>query len=203
MKIKDRAKPKTPPVEPGVYMAVCVGVIDLGEQYSEKFKSYSNKVKIVWAIPSETIEIDGKTEERQLSKEFTFSLSKKGSLRTFLESWAGKSFTDDEFAEMDIFSVLGKPCQLQVVLNETKEYSNVANLMQLPKGMPAPASQTPFITWDMEAWDDVAFEKLPEWTKEQIKKSTQYQKDHVPVTDVAVKPNDFQHVAEAPGGVPF
>ena len=203
MKIKDRAKPKTPPVEPGVYMAVCVGVIDLGEQYSEKFKSYSNKVKIVWAIPSETIEIDGKTEERQLSKEFTFSLSKKGSLRTFLESWAGKSFTDDEFAEMDIFSVLGKPCQLQVVLNETKEYSNVANLMQLPKGMPAPASQTPFITWDMEAWDDAAFEKLPEWTKEQIKKSTQYQKDHVPVTDVAVKPNVFQPVAEAPGGVPF
>lgn len=203
MKIKDRAKPKTPPVEPGVYMAVCVGVIDLGEQYSEKFKIYSNKVKIVWAIPSETIEIDGKTEERQLSKEFTFSLSKKGSLRTFLESWAGKSFTDDEFAEMDIFSVLGKPCQLQVVLNETKEYSNVANLMQLPKGMPAPASQTPFITWDMEAWDDAAFEKLPEWTKEQIKKSTQYQKDHVPVTDVAVKPNDFQPVAEAPGGVPF
>lgn len=203
MKIKDRAKPKTPPVEPGVYMAVCVGVIDLGEQYSEKFKSYSNKVKIVWAIPSETIEIDGKTEERQLSKEFNFSLSKKGSLRTFLESWAGKSFTDDEFAEMDIFSVLGKPCQLQVVLNETKEYSNVANLMQLPKGMPAPASQTPFITWDMEAWDDVAFEKLPEWTKEQIKKSTQYQKDHVPVTDVAVKPNDFHPVAEAPGGVPF
>lgn len=203
MKIKDRAKPKTPPVEPGVYMAVCVGVIDLGEQYSEKFKSYSNKVKIVWAIPSETIEIDGKTEERQLSKEFTFSLSKKGSLRTFLESWAGKSFTDEEFAEMDIFSILGKPCQLQVVLNETKEYSNVANLMQLPKGMPAPASQTPFITWDMEAWDDAAFEKLPEWTKEQIKKSTQYQKDHVPVTDVAVKPNDSQPVSEAPGGVPF
>lgn len=203
MKIKDRAKPKTPPVEPGVYMAVCVGVIDLGEQYSEKFKSYSNKVKIVWAIPSETIEIDGKTEERQLSKEFTFSLSKKGSLRTFLESWAGKSFTDDEFAEMDIFSVLGKPCQLQVVLNETKEYSNVANLMQLPKGMPAPASQTPFITWDMEAWDDAAFEKLPEWAKAQIKKSTQYQKDHVPVTDVAVKPNDFKPVTEAPGGVPF
>ena len=63
MKIKDRAKPKTPPVEPGVYMAVCVGVIDLGEQYSEKFKNYSNKVKFVWALPSETIEIDGKTEE--------------------------------------------------------------------------------------------------------------------------------------------
>lgn len=201
MKIKDRAKPKTPPVEPGVYMAVCVGVIDLGEQYSEKFKNYSNKVKIVWAIPSETIDVDGKTEERQLSKEFTFSLSKKGGLRTFLESWAGKGYTDEEFGELDIFTFLGKPCQLQVVLNDTKEYSNVANLMQLPKGMPAPTSQTPFISWDMEAWDDAAFEKLPEWTKEQIKKSTQYQKEHVPVTDVAVNPD--MSAQTAGGGVPF
>ena len=188
MKIKDRAKPKTPPVEPGVYMAVCVGVIDLGEQYSEKFKSYSNKVKFVWALPSETIEIDSKTEERQLSKEFTFSVSKKGGLRTFLESWNSKTYSDDEFAELDVFDQLGKPCQLQVVLNDTGEYSNVANLMPLPKGMPAPVSNTAFITWDMEAWDDAVFDTLPEWTKEQIKKSTQYQKDHAPDTTVEVKP---------------
>lgn len=40
MKIKDRVKPSLPPVEPGVYMAVCVGVVDLGEQYSEVYKNY-------------------------------------------------------------------------------------------------------------------------------------------------------------------
>ena len=199
MKIKDRAKPKTPPVEPGVYMAVCVGVIDLGEQYSEKFKNYSNKVKIVWAIPSETIEVDGKVEERQLSKEFTYSLSKKGNLRNFLESWLGRSYTDDEFGEFDLFTLLGKPCQLQVVLNDTKEYSNVANLMQLPKGMPAPISNTAYISWDMENWDDAAFEHLPEWTREQIKKSTEYQKEHGPVTDVSIGQDNVQ----AAGGVPF
>lgn len=190
MKIKDRAKPKTPPVEPGVYMAVCVGVIDLGEQYSEKFKNYANKVKFVWSLPSETIEIDGKTEERQLSKEFTFSVSKKGGLRAFLESWNSKNYSDDEFCELDVFDQLGKPCQLQVVLNDTGEYSNVANLMPLPKGMPAPVSNTPFVTWDMDKWDDAVFETLPEWTKEQIKKSTQYQKDHAPETVVEVKPEE-------------
>lgn len=187
MKIKDRAKPKTPPVEPGVYMAVCVGVVDLGEQYSEKFKSYSNKVKFCWALPSETIEIDGKQEERQLSKEFTFSVSKKGGLRSFLESWNSRTYSDDEFAELDVFDQLGKPCQLQVVLNDTKEYSNVANLMPLPKGMPAPVSKTAVFVWDMDAWDDQAFEKLPAWTQEQIKKSTQYQKEHAPETSVEVK----------------
>ena len=187
MKIKDRAKPKAPPVEPGVYMAVCVGVVDLGEQYSEKFKSYSNKVKFVWALPGETIEIEGKMEERQLSKEFTISTSKKGSLRGFLESWNGKSYSDDEFCDVDLFDQIGKACQLQVVLNDTGEYSNVANLMPLPKGMPAPTSQTAFFTWDMDAWDDAAFEKLPAWTQEQIMKSTQYQKNHAPETVVEVK----------------
>lgn len=193
MKIKDRAKPKQPPVDPGVYMAVCVGVVDLGEQYSEKFKSYSNKLKFVWALPSETIEIDGKTEERQLSKEFTFSVSKKGGLRTFLESWNSRTYSDDEFAELDVFDQLGKPCQLQVVLNDTKEYSNVANLMPLPKGMPTPTSNTAFFTWDMDAWDDAAFEKLPQWTRDQIMKSTQYQKNHAPDTVVEVKaPEDTE-----------
>ena len=203
MKIKDRAKPKAPPVEPGVYMAVCVGVVDLGEQYSEKFKNYANKVKFVWALPSETIEIEGKTEERQLSKEFSVSVSKKGGLRAFLESWNSKSYSDDEFAELDLFDQLGKPCQLQVVLNDTKEYSNVANLMPLPKGMPAPTSNTPFFTWDMDAWDDSLFEKLPAWTQEQIKKSTQYQKDHAPLTDVTMN-SDAAAVQQNPAGVaPF
>lgn len=187
MKIKDRAKPKAPPVEPGVYMAVCVGVVDLGEQYSEKFKSYSNKVKFVWALPGETIEIEGKQEERQLSKEFTISASKKSNLRAFLESWNAKSYSDEEFGEVDLFNQIGKACQLQVVLNDTGEYSNVANLMPLPKGMPTPTSKTAFFTWDMDAWDDAVFEKLPEWTQEQIKKSTQYQKNHAPETTVEVK----------------
>ena len=202
MKIKDRAKPKAPPVEPGVYMAVCVGVIDLGEQYSEKFKNYSNKVKFVWALPGETIEIDGKTEERQLSKEFTISASKKGNLRAFLESWNSKTYSDEEFGEVDLFGQLGKACQLQVVLNDSGEYSNVANLMPLPKGMNAPATKTAFVTWDMDAWDDTAFDKLPAWTQDQIKKSTQYQKEHAPTETVEAK-GDHQVLSASEAVIPF
>lgn len=188
MKIKDRAKPKTPPVEPGVYMAVCVGVVDLGEQYSELYKSYSNKVKFVWALPGETIEIDGKTEERQLSREFSVATKKNSKLRTFLGGWNSKNYSDEEFMELDLFDQIGKPCQLNVVLNDTGEYANVDSIMPLPKGFPAPESRTAFFTWDMDAWDDAVFDKLPAWTQDQIKKSTQYQKDHAPDTTVEVKP---------------
>ena len=196
MKIKDRAKPKTPPVEPGVYMAVCVGVVDLGEQYSEMYKSYSNKVKFVWALPSETIEVEGKTEERQLSREFSIATKKTSKLRTFLGSWNSKNYTDEEYMELDLFEQVGKACQLNVVLNDTGEYANVDSVMPIPKGIPAPVSKTAFFTWDMDAWDDAVFETLPEWTREQIKKSTQYQKNHAP--------DDTVEVAQEPAKVvPF
>lgn len=187
MKIKDRAKPKAPPVEPGVYMAVCIGFIDLGEQYSEMFKSYSNKGMYIWELPGETIEVDGEQKPRQLSKEFTISASKKGNLRGFIESWNSKSYTDDEFMEFDLFEQIGKPCQLNVVLNESKEYSNVDNLMPIPKGFPAPTTDTKHIKWDMDNWNDEVFKELPEWIQEKIKKSTQYQKDHAPNTTIEVK----------------
>ena len=198
MKIKVRAKPKAPPVEPGVYMAVCVGVVDLGEQYSEVYKSYSNKVKFVWALPSELMEVEGKMEERQLSREFSVATKKTSKLRTFLGSWNSKNYTDEEYMELDLFDQIGKACQLNVVLNDTGEYANVDSIMPIPKGLPAPVSKTAFFTWDMDAWDDAAFEKLPQWTQEQIKKSTQYQKEHVPQTDVAV-----QSTAQPKGVVPF
>ena len=187
MKIKDRAKPKAPPVEPGVYMAVCIGFIDLGEQYSEQFKSHSNKGMYIWELPGETIEIDGEQKPRQLSKEFTISSSSKGNLRKFIESWNGKSYSDDEFLEFDLFDQVGKPCQLNVVLSESKEYANVDNLMPIPKGFPAPVTDTKQIRWDMEHWDDAVFAELPEWIQDKINKSSQYQKDHAPNTVVEVK----------------
>ena len=187
MRIKDRAKPKIPPVEPGVYMAVCVGVIDLGEQYSEKFKNYSNNVKLVWELVGETCTIDGEEKPRQLSKDFTFSTSKKGKLRSFLSAWNGKAYTDDEFQNLEIFDQVGKACQLQVSLSENKEYSNVTNIMALPKGVAAPTTDTPPILWDMEHWDDAVFDMLPAWTQEQIKKSTEYQKEHAPADPVTVE----------------
>ena len=187
MKIKDRAKPKVPPVEPGVYMAVCIGFVDLGEQYSEKFKSYSNKGMYIWELPGETIEVDGEIKPRQLSKEFAISSSNKSNLRKFIESWNGKSYSDEEFLEFDLFDQIGKSCQLNVVLNETKEYANVDNLMPIPRGFPAPTTDTQLIRWDMEQWDDEVFAKLPEWIQEKIKKSSQYQMEHAPNTTVEVK----------------
>ena len=88
---------------------------------------------------------------------------------------------------MDLFDQIGKACQLNVVLNDTGEYANVDNIMPLPKGFPAPTTETEHIKWDMDNWQDEVFAKLPEWVQEKIKKSTQFQKEHAPTDAVEVK----------------
>ena len=209
MKVKDRARPKVPTVEPGVYFAVCIGVIDLGEQYSEKFKNYSNRVQFVWELPSETIEVDGKQEPKQLSKEFAVATKKNSSLRTFISSWNSKAYTDEEFQEVELFDQIGKARQLNVVLSESGEYANVDSVMPIPKGFTAPESCTTPILWDMDNWNDEVFKTLPEWVQDKIKKSTQYQKEHTPTDSIEVKPQAEPAVPSAPvpatmtGGAPF
>lgn len=195
LKVKDRAKPKLPPVEPGVYLAVCVGVIDLGEQYSEKFKNYRNEVQFVWELAGETVEVDGEQKPRQLSRTFSVAASKKSNLRGFLGGWNGVQYSDEQFQDLDLFGQAGRPCQLNVVLNDTGEYANVDSVIPLPKGMPAPQAVSPTILWNMDEWSDEKFSALPDWVQEKIKKSTQYQKDHTP-TD----PVDFPVQTSEPQG---
>lgn len=188
MKIKDRARPALPPVPAGQYLAVCVGVYDLGEQYSEKYKNYSPKLMITFDIPSVTIEVEGKQEPRQLSREFTISGKNNSKLRAFISSWNGVQYSDEAFGEFDPLTQVGKPAMINVLLNETGEYANIDTIMPLFPGLTPPTTGTPLKVWDMDKWDDKAFAELPAWVQDKIKKSTQYQNDHAPETSVEVKP---------------
>lgn len=189
MKLGSRAKPAIPPVEPGTYFAVCIGAVDLGEQettYNNKTR-YTNQLQIIFELPSELIEIDGEEQPRQLSRRFAVSLSTKSNLRKFIETWYGKKFTDDAIREFDTRELLGKPAMLSVVLSEDGNYANIASAAALPKGMEAPKAKSELIDFDVEDWDDAAFQKLPEWLQELVKKSTQYKSDHLPEDEVSVE----------------
>lgn len=165
LRVKDRTKPKLPPVAPGVYMAVCVGVIDLGEQLCEykekKGGSYKNQVQFVWELVGETVEVDGEQKPRQLSRTFSVTASKKGNLIGFISGWNGTSYTEEQFLDLDLFGQAGRACQLNVVLSDTGEYANVDSAIPLPKGIPAPQTDTPLILWNMDEWDDAALSWRP------------------------------------------
>lgn len=179
MKLKGKCKPSIPPMEPDVYMAVCTMVIDVGQQYSERYKNVSNQILLAFDIPDVTIEVDGVDKPRQLSKRYTYSTNTKGNLYKLLCSWLNKKFSEDELGELDLFSLLGRGCQVQVTLKEDGKHNDIANVMALPRGMKTPESANPYLSYDIdedgftgEKWD-----ALPEWVRGIIERSEQYQQD--------------------------
>lgn len=192
MKIRDKVKPSLPPIPGGTYLGICVYSIEVGEQlceFKDKGKSYNNQVMLGFEICGLTIEIEGKQEPRVLGRTFNIAKSKNAGLRKFIGAWEAKELSDDEFLDTDTNDYVGRPAFLTVVLNETGEYSNIENIAPLPNGLPitVPEPMSPLIRFNMDPWDQKAFEALPEWAQEKVKKSTEYQKEHVPVTNVTVQ----------------
>lgn len=213
MKIGKNVKPSIPPVPGGTYMAVCIYSLGIGEQlckYKDSTK-YNNQVMIGFELIGKTVEIDGKQEPRVLGRTFNIAKSQNSWLRKFLGSWMGKALTDDEYMSFDTNTLLGKPAMLSVVLNDTGEYANIDGIMQIPEGIPEPkATITPYWFDLDDGFDRAAFEKLPEWAQEKIKKSTEYQKLYAPQEEVKIDQstgevldkNAGQGAAEATGGRP-
>lgn len=115
----------------------------------------------MWELVGETVEVDGEQKPRQLSRTFSVTASKKGNLIGFISGWNGTSYTEEQFLDLDLFGQAGRACQLNVVLSDTGEYANVDSAIPLPKGIPAPQTDTPLILWNMDEWDDAALRLRP------------------------------------------
>lgn len=167
------------PIEPGTYPAVCYEMVDLGEQYSEKFGNSSKQVLIGFEIPSETIEIDGKVSPRVVSKQYGATLGKKSKLRSDLISWRGKEFTDEEIKKFDLKSIIGAPCMLSIINKDSngKTYANISGILALPKGMPKPKLSSPdaVVTFDLDTDPLEKINDLPQWIQDRIRRSPTYE----------------------------
>ncbi|MBE6598723.1 MAG: hypothetical protein E7638_04710 [Ruminococcaceae bacterium] len=171
-----------PPLEGGTYMAVCVGVIDIGTQYYERFKKSSPKVILIFEIPSERIEVDGESKPRWISGTYTQSMNSKSKLTELLTVWRGKVFNDVELEiGFDLTQQLGQPAMVQVTQSEKDGvvYSNLSGVSGIPKGMPAPTAEGELLLYDIGAPDEEVFGKLPEWIRKKIEASEEWQAAHI------------------------
>lgn len=119
------------PIEPGSYPARCVGVVDLGVQHNEFTGKDQEKVRLIFELPSERVQVEGEDKPRWLSKPYTASLHEKSSLRQDLDAWRGRAFTPEELAGFDLSNVLGAPCLLSVTRQEGKGgrfYAKIAGI---------------------------------------------------------------------------
>lgn len=163
------------PVIAGVHVVTCVRVVDLGTQFSPMFGNSQHKIMITWEVPDDTIIVEDKEMPKLISKEYTLSLGEKATLRSHLESWRGKKFTDEELNGFDLMNVLSVPCQIQVLHND-KGYANISSIMAMPKGMTPPEQIHESIYFDMSTDECLPLlDKLPDWVKDKVKASPEYQ----------------------------
>ena len=167
-----------PRLEPGVYPAICYGVVDIGEHYNKKFDKTARQVVLLWELPTEKVEIDGEDVSRVITKTYNMSLNEKATLRQTLKSWRGRDFTAEEMQGFDLLNILGAHCLLNITNNETndgKVYTNIDAVTPISKGMQKPAQTLQSFSFDLDTDPLERLEQMPKWITEKIKASNTYQ----------------------------
>lgn len=175
----------------GNYVARCFSMIELGT-VTENFMGESKqlrKVRISWELPTETKVFDEKKGPQPLaiSQEYTLSMNEKSNLRKMLASWRGKDFTEDEAKAFDITKLLGKPCMLNIIhkpgkADPSKIYEQIAGVTSVPKGFDVPAQVNSTVELYYDKFDADIFNNLPDFIKDKMKGSVEYQALQQPQT---------------------
>lgn len=168
----------------GNYVARCYQMIHIGtitETIMGEEKTL-NKVRIGWELPTElkVFKEENGEQPRVISKEFTLSMHEKSSLRKALASWRGKDFTEGEAKAFDITKLLGATCMLNIIHKPSKDglktYEEIAGITPMPKGFECPPQINKTTVWDYDNPDNALFDSLPDFIKDKIKSSLEYQK---------------------------
>jgi len=125
----------------GQFAAVCVDCIDMGERL-KSFKGEDPYIANEVALVFQTGEVNEAGRVHEVTKEMTLSMGKKANLRGFLESWRGKSYTEDEARKgIELHKLVGHPALISVehkVSQAGRTYALISSIAPLPKGLPAP-----------------------------------------------------------------
>lgn len=174
----------TPPPA-GTFPSICYRVIDLGTQktsYLGRIK-HQHKVLLSWEIKDDEamMETDDGPKPMTIHQRYTWSTHEKASLRKDLESWRGKTFTEEDFGPegFDIKNVIGVGCLLGITHNakDGKVYANISSVAKLPKSMDAGELQNPktYLWLTSDLFSRETFSDLSESLQDTIRSSPEYQ----------------------------
>ena len=170
-------------IEAGNYVARCYRMVEIGTVEEEFLgvKKNMHKVRIGWELPTELKVFNPEKGEQPcvIDKEYTLSLADKANLRKDLQSWRGKAFTDEEAEAFDITKLLGVPCMLNIIhvqgkKDPTKTYQAIGSVSPMPKGLICPPQVNETFVFDFENFDELKYNSLPDFIKEQIVKTPEY-----------------------------
>jgi hypothetical protein len=163
----------------GMHVARCYQIIDLGTtEQGGNYPGKKRKVQFLFETPYETAVFTEDKGEHPfyIRCMYTLSMNEKAILRKDVQSWTGKKMTDEQAAQFDIFSLLGKECQVNVVHTAKGDntYANITAITPLAKGMTCPAAINPLLAFSASQPDMEVFKSLPEFVQEKIKESDEF-----------------------------
>lgn len=172
---------------PGVHLARCYRIVDLGTQKSE-YKGqvkYLHKIMLAWEIhgTDDAGQPVAMKDGRPFSifKNYTLSWSEKANLRLDLQSWRGRPFSQEEMRKFDLKNVLNAWCMLNVIEREKdgKMYTNINGITPVPSivkqnGLPKAVNKNEL--FNLQEPDMEMFEGFSDNLKAKIKSSPEWQK---------------------------
>ncbi len=129
------------PVPPGMHLARCYRIVDMGTQKTE-FQGQAKhlqKVMLQFEVHGEDDSgkplLTAKGEPMSISKNFTLSLAEKATMRKDLQAWRGKEFTPEELRGFELKNVLGAWAMItasKALGGNGKEYTNIVSINPVP-----------------------------------------------------------------------
>jgi len=180
----------------GNYVARCYSMVHMGTSIEniQGIEKSLNKVRIGWELPTEMRVFKEENGEQPMviSQEYTLSMHEKSNLRKMLESWRGKSFTEEQATSFDITALMGISCMLNVIHKTSGNgsvYSNIASVSSIPKGLECPPQIHEGFEFNFQdKFSNEVVESFPDFIKDRIKASDEYKEvtnDAIPVAPVA------------------
>lgn len=196
--VSANTKSKKEQVPEGTYLGVCNMLVDVGFQYSEKFKKWIPTVYIGWELPEVKDTYDGEERPRLINKQYSISFGENATLRKDLAAWRGRDFTQEELAKFDLKNIVGTSCFVNVIHNDNG-YAKVNSVMALPKGMKKGILSESATVFDIDdcTLDDI--ENLPTWLSDIVKKSRNY--EEMMAAPAAIE--EYVDELNEEGGLPF
>jgi hypothetical protein len=176
-----------PKVPTGVHNARCVRVIDLGTQRSDYGGNitFKRQVLIIWEVPDQM----SNDQPMTISKFYTLSLHEKSNLGMDLTSWRGRPFTEQEKEGFDITKLIGVPCQINVMHNDSGK-EKVSSVMPLGKDTQIHEQYHESISFsidDFQKGQREQFNKLSEGIRKMILRSKEL--DGIDTSDIGDEGN--------------
>ena len=167
------------PIPSGMHHAICYAVVDIGTQ--EGMYGPKPQLVVIWELPGERIQYEKNGVDvdlpRAYSQRYTLSIHEKSNLGQHLTGWRGRPFTAEEKAGFDVRNIAGVNCLMNLI-HEPKEGGGVrvkiASINPLPSTMPKKKAENPIVKYDIEEDGMCIPETLPDWVKDEIKKSKEY-----------------------------